>query len=99
MLLMGLGGGLIPCWDAVLLLLAATAMNRVDFAIPLLIAFSAGLGAVLVILGVGVVYAHKAGATRFKESRWFWMLPMVSAALLLALGLWLCQEGLRAAIR
>lgn len=97
LLLMGLGGGLIPCWDAVLLLLAATALNRVGFAIPLLFAFSAGLGAVLVALGVGVVYAHKAGAARFSESRWFQILPMVSAALLLAIGLWLCREGIQAA--
>jgi nickel/cobalt transporter (NicO) family protein len=96
LLLMGLGGGLIPCWDAVLLLLAATALNRVGFAIPLLFAFSAGLGAVLVMLGVGVVYAHKAGAMRFSDSRWFKMLPMVSAALLLGIGLWLCREGLHA---
>ena len=99
LLLMGLGGGLIPCWDAVLLLLAATALNRVDFAIPLLFAFSAGLGAVLVLLGVGVVYAHKAGAMRFSESRWFKLLPMVSAALLLGIGLWLCREGLQAAAK
>lgn len=99
LLLMGLGGGLIPCWDAVLLLLAATALNRVGFAIPLLFAFSAGLGAVLVGLGVGVVYAHKAGATRFSESRWFKLLPMVSAALLLVIGLWLCREGIQAASR
>ena len=99
LLLMGLGGGIIPCWDAVLLLLAATAVNRVGFALPLLVAFSLGLGAVLVALGVGVVYAHKAGAGRFGESRWFRLLPMVSAALLLGLGLWLCQEGVRAAVK
>ena len=97
LLLMGLGGGLIPCWDAVLLLLAATALNRVGFAIPLLFAFSAGLGAVLVMLGVGVVYAHRAGAMRFGDSRWFKLLPMASAAALLAIGLWLCREGLQAA--
>lgn len=99
LVLMGLGGGLIPCWDAVLLLLAATALNRVGFAIPLLFAFSVGLGAVLVMLGVGVVYAHKAGAMRFSESRWFRLLPMVSAALLLGIGLWLCREGIQAATR
>jgi ABC-type nickel/cobalt efflux system permease component RcnA len=99
LVLMGLGGGLIPCWDAVLLLIAATSLNRVGFAVPLLIAFSAGLGAVLVALGVGVVYAHRAGATRFKESRWFKLLPMVSAVLLVTVGFWLCQEGLRAAMK
>jgi len=98
LILMGLGGGLIPCWDAVLLLLAATALNRVGFAVPLLLAFSVGLGAVLVLLGVSVVYAHRAGAVRFAESRWFKVLPMVSAALLLGIGLWLCREGLKAAM-
>jgi ABC-type nickel/cobalt efflux system permease component RcnA len=97
LVLMGLGGGLIPCWDAVLLLLAAVALNRVGAALPLLLAFSLGLGAVLVLLGVSVVYAHRAGAARFAESRWFQVLPMVSAALLLGTGLWLCREGVKAA--
>jgi hypothetical protein len=54
---------------------------------------------VLVALGVGVVYAHRAGATRFKESRWFRLLPTVSAVLLVAVGFWLCQEGIRAAMK
>jgi ABC-type nickel/cobalt efflux system permease component RcnA len=97
LLLMGLGGGLIPCWDAVLLLLAATALNRVGYAVPLLFAFSLGLGAVLVLLGVSVVYAHRAGAIRFSDSRWFQYLPVVSAALLLGIGIWRCREGLKAA--
>jgi ABC-type nickel/cobalt efflux system permease component RcnA len=94
---MGLGGGLIPCWDAVLLLLAAIALNRVGFAVPLLFAFSAGLGAVLVGLGIAVVYAHRAGATKFSDSRWFKYLPMASAALLVAIGIWLCREGIQSA--
>ena len=90
---MGLGGGLVPCWDAVLLLVAAVALDRVGFAIPMLFAFSAGLGVVLVSLGVGVVYAHRAGATRFKDSRWFRALPVVSATLLVVLGFWLCSQA------
>ncbi|MEJ5276233.1 MAG: hypothetical protein WHU94_10010 [Thermogemmata sp.] len=92
--LMGLGGGLVPCWDAVLLLVAASALGRLDAAIPLLLAFSLGLGAVLVGLGVAVVYALRAGQHRFSESRWFRMLPTFSAALLVGLGLWLCQNAL-----
>ncbi|MFO0822991.1 MAG: cytochrome c biogenesis protein CcdA [Gemmataceae bacterium] len=93
LILMGLGGGLVPCWDAVLLLVAASAMGRVGFALPLLFAFSLGLGAVLVALGVAVVYAHRAGETRFKESRWFRMLPVISAMLLVGLGVWLCRQA------
>jgi ABC-type nickel/cobalt efflux system permease component RcnA len=91
--LMGLGGGLVPCWDAVLLLVAASAMGRLGFAIPLLLAFSLGLGAVLVGLGIGVVYAYRAGSRRFKESRWFRFLPMASAVLLVGIGFWLCSQA------
>ncbi|HVL13999.1 MAG TPA: hypothetical protein VM529_15630 [Gemmata sp.] len=93
LVLMGVGGGLVPCWDAVLLLVAAVALDRVGFAIPMLVAFSAGLGAVLVALGVGVVYAHRAGARRFKDSRWFRALPVVSAVLLVCIGFWLCKQA------
>lgn len=95
LVLMGLGGGMIPCWDAVLLLLGAMTLQRLDFALPLLFAFSLGLGMVLVGLGVGVVYAHRAGVVKFRESRWFRMLPLLSAVALTLLGFWLCKEGLR----
>ena len=90
---MGLGGGLVPCWDAVLLLVAATAMNRVGFALPLLVAFSLGLGMVLVALGIGVVYAYRAGTKRFHESRWFRLLPTLSAVFLIGIGAWLCKQA------
>jgi cytochrome c biogenesis protein CcdA len=92
---MGLGGGIVPCWDAVLLLIAATALNRVGFALPLLLAFSLGLGTVLVALGIGVVYAYRAGVNRFREERWFKLLPTVSAVFLIAIGFWLCKQAVR----
>jgi ABC-type nickel/cobalt efflux system permease component RcnA len=94
-ILMGLGGGIVPCWDAVLLLVAATALNRVGFAVPLLLAFSAGLGTVLVGLGISVVYAYRMGAGRFREHRWFRVLPMVSAVFLVGVGFWLCKQAVR----
>jgi ABC-type nickel/cobalt efflux system permease component RcnA len=97
--LMGLGGGIVPCWDAVLLLVAATAMNRVGFAVPLLLAFSAGLGAVLVGLGISVVYAYRMGASRFRDHRWFQILPMVSAVFLIGVGFWLCKQAIRMTIQ
>ncbi len=95
LVLMGLGGGLVPCWDAVLLLVAAAAVGRLGFAFPLLVAFSLGLGLVLVALGVAVVHAHRAGQSRFKDSRWFKLLPVVSAALLVGVGFWLCKQAVR----
>lgn len=95
LVLMGLGGGLVPCWDAVLLLVAAAAVGRLGFAFPLLVAFSLGLGLVLVALGVAVVHAHRAGQSWFKDSRWFKLLPVVSAALLVGVGFWLCKQAVR----
>jgi len=93
--LLGLGGGLIPCWDAVMLLFVAISADRLAFAVPLLIAFSLGLAVVLVALGVGVVLAHRVGATKFAERRWFQLLPVFSAALLMVMGLWLAREGVQ----
>ncbi len=94
--LMGLGGGIIPCWDAVLLFLVAMAQGRIGFAIPLLIAFSTGLALVLVLLGVGVVYANRAGGRRFAGQTWFRYLPIASALLLVILGIWFLRDGYRA---
>jgi nickel/cobalt exporter len=91
---LGIGGGIVPCWDAVLLLGFAIATQRLALALPLLLAFSAGLAAVLVAIGIGVVYAHGLGGARWSESRLWRALPIFSAAVLIVLGLWLCRDGL-----
>jgi ABC-type nickel/cobalt efflux system permease component RcnA len=92
-ILLGLGGGIIPCWDAVMMLLVAMAQGQIGFAIPLLLAFSVGLAAVMIALGLAVLYAHRAGGARFGESRWFRMLPVVSALILVLVGVWFLRDG------
>lgn len=94
--LLGLGGGVIPCYDAVLMFIVALNLGRVGLAVPLLVAFSAGLAAVLIALGMAVVYANRAGGRRFAERRWFRALPAVSAAVLMALGVWFVRDGWQA---
>lgn len=94
-ILLGIGGGIVPCWDAVLLLLFAISAGRLGAAIPLLLAFSIGLAAVLVVLGIIVVYAHRLGGNRFGESRWFQRLPIISAVLMLGIGLWFARAGVQ----
>ncbi len=96
--LLGLGGGVVPCYDAVLMFIVALNLGRVGLAIPLLVAFSLGLAAVLVMLGVAVVYANRAGGRRFGESRWFRLLPVFSAAVLMALGVWFVRDGWHALV-
>ena len=94
-ILLGIGGGIVPCWDAVLLLLVAITAGKLAAAVPLLLAFGAGLASVLVALGVAVVYAHRAGGKTFGERRWFRMLPVASAVLLLGLGVWFSRDGVQ----
>ena len=91
--LLGLGGGIVPCWDAVMLLLVAISAGQLGSALPLLLAFSAGLAVVLVALGIAVVYAQRAGGRKFGESRWFQALPIASALLLIGLGIWFARDG------
>ena len=49
---LGLAGGLVPCWDAVVLVVLAEAVGRLAFGLALLTAFSAGMACVLVTVGI-----------------------------------------------
>jgi ABC-type nickel/cobalt efflux system permease component RcnA len=98
-ILLGITGGLIPCWDAIVMLLWAIAAQRLWMAVPLLLAFSAGLAGVLVLLGIAVVRAGEAARSRFGEGVRFQRivraLPIVSAAVIAAMGLFLSFSAIR----
>jgi ABC-type nickel/cobalt efflux system permease component RcnA len=94
---LGVTGGIIPCHDAVALYLALISYGLLAFALPLLLAFSAGLAGVLVAIGLVVVKAKGALGRDWGESRAFKALPIVSAALVTCVGLWLCYHSLPAA--
>jgi ABC-type nickel/cobalt efflux system permease component RcnA len=79
----------------VALLLAAVAMNMLWWALPMLLAFSAGLAVVLIVIGVLVVHTRALAGSRWEKSRVFRALPLVSALLVTGLGLWLCYGSLR----
>ncbi|MCU0704685.1 MAG: hypothetical protein MUF18_11975 [Fimbriiglobus sp.] len=91
--LLGLGGGIIPCWDAVMMLLLAMAQGQIRLAVPLLLAFSVGLAAVMILLGLAVLGVNRLGGRRFGESRWFRYLPVASALLLVVVGVWFLRDG------
>lgn len=90
---LGFAGGIVPCWDAVMLLLVAIAAGKLTLALPLLFAFSFGLAGVLVLLGLTVVFATRASGRRYGESTWFRSLPIISAMALVFVGFWLCRDG------
>lgn len=56
--LLGLGitGGIIPCPSALVVLLSAVAFHQIGFGLVLIVAFSAGLAATLVSIGLLMVY-------------------------------------------
>jgi ABC-type nickel/cobalt efflux system permease component RcnA len=97
LVVLGVSGGIVPCWDAIAMLGLAISSQRLWLGLPLLLAFSAGLAAVLVALGISVVVARKyAGARWGGEERFrgvVRVLPLVSAVLILVMGLWLCYDG------
>ncbi|MFQ5875143.1 MAG: nickel/cobalt transporter, partial [Dehalococcoidia bacterium] len=56
---LGVVGGLLPSTSALIILLAAISLQRVGFGILLIVAFSAGMAAVLAGVGLMLVYAGR----------------------------------------
>ena len=58
LLALGVSGGLLPCPEALMVLLITIAAHRVLFGLLLIVAFSGGLASVLVSFGLLLVYAR-----------------------------------------
>jgi ABC-type nickel/cobalt efflux system permease component RcnA len=56
---LGISGGLLPCPSALVLMLAAINLNRIGYGIVLTIAFSIGLAATLMCVGLAFLYMGK----------------------------------------
>jgi ABC-type nickel/cobalt efflux system permease component RcnA len=95
LVVLGVSGGIIPCWDAILMLGFAISAQRLWLGIPLLLAFSAGLAGVLIAIGIAVVYLKGFASSRWGESRLVRLLPVMSAVLVTCMGLWLCYDSTR----
>jgi ABC-type nickel/cobalt efflux system permease component RcnA len=89
---LGTSGGLFPSPSAVVVLLGAFALGRALLGLALIVAFSVGLAAVLVTIGLLLV----AGRRRINESRFAvhlpW-LPIAGATAIVALGFVLVVQG------
>jgi ABC-type nickel/cobalt efflux system permease component RcnA len=93
LVVLGVSGGIVPCWDAILMLGFAISAQRLWLGLPLLLAFSAGLAGVLIALGIAVVYAKGFASSQWGESRLVRALPLVSAILVTGMGFWLCYDS------
>ena len=95
LLALGVTGGIVPCPAALVVLLSALSLNRVGFGLLLIVAFSIGLAAVLIAIGILMVYAHRLMA-RFQGdgvliTRW---LPLTSAAAMTGFGMAIAVQAL-----
>jgi ABC-type nickel/cobalt efflux system permease component RcnA len=87
LLAMGASAGLIPCPSALVVLLGAVAQHQVALGLVLIVAFSAGLAATLVALGLAVVTASRRITRRIGATgRIGTIAPAVSAVAIVAVG-------------
>jgi ABC-type nickel/cobalt efflux system permease component RcnA len=89
---LGIAGGLVPCWDAVILIILAEATGRLVLGIELLLAFGLGMALVLVAVGVvaGRLRRHMVGGLdRDGYGPWERRLGIASGLTLAAIGLYL----------
>ncbi len=97
LVVLGVQGGIVPCWDAIAMLCVAISAQRLWLGLPLLLAFSAGLAGVLILIGIGVVYTRDWAGGRWGDGprarRLARALPLASAVLITLMGLWLCYDS------
>ena len=85
--LLGITGGIVPCPAALVVLLSAFSLHRIGFGLFLITAFSFGLAAVLVTVGLTMVYAKRAISSHVRAGNAaLRYLPFLSSAFMVALG-------------
>jgi ABC-type nickel/cobalt efflux system permease component RcnA len=85
--MLGITGGMVPCPAALVVLLSAFSLHRIGFGLFLITAFSFGLAAVLVMVGLGMVYTRRFLSARVTGGGpVLGYLPLLSSAFMVALG-------------
>jgi nickel/cobalt exporter len=95
LLAMGVSGGLVPCPEALGVMLTAIGLGRIALGLGLIVAFSFGLAAVLIVIGILLVrFRGVLERLGKKQSSWRWWLPLVSAVIVTILGVGIVLKGL-----
>lgn len=92
---LGISGGLVPCPEAMVVLMLSITLRKLAFGLALLVSFSLGLAAVLMAIGVAMVMAGPAIQKFTGENRWVKMLPVGSAVIVTILGIGLVVQAAR----
>jgi ABC-type nickel/cobalt efflux system permease component RcnA len=95
LLTLGISGGLVPCPSAMVLLLAAVALDKTAYGMLLVLAFSVGLAITLTMVGLAFLYARNRFTPAEKGRRWTAWMPVLNAGTITMLGIALCVGALR----
>lgn len=91
---LGVAGGLVPCLEALAILVAAIHLGSLPLGLLLIAGFGAGVALVLVAVGLLCVGAAQAGRRLSSDAPWVRALPVLSGAMVCLLGLWLTLSPL-----
>jgi nickel/cobalt transporter (NicO) family protein len=95
LLALGVSGGLVPCPSAMVLLLAAVALNKTGYGMLLVLTFSIGLAITLTLVGLVFLHARNRLRPSSGGGRWMHLLPVLSAVMITIVGVALCFGALR----
>jgi nickel/cobalt transporter (NicO) family protein len=92
---LGVSGGLVPCPEALGIMIIAVGLNRIVLGLGLIVSFSVGLAAVLIGIGILLVRSRSL-VERFGGlgGRWSKLLPVGSAVIVTVLGVGITLRGL-----
>lgn len=95
LLALGISGGLLPCPSALVLMLAAIAAERIAYGLLLTLAFSVGLAATLMCIGLMFLYFGKLlDSPALKQNSVIKALPVFSAFVIACVGAVICYNSL-----
>jgi nickel/cobalt transporter (NicO) family protein len=90
---LALAGGILPSPTAFVVLTGAVVAHRVGYGLALIFAFSLGLAASLVVVGLLALRARAVMSSRL-TGRWMGLVPILSALVIVGFGLFFATRGL-----
>lgn len=84
---MGIVGGMVPCPSAIVVLLAAVAIQKIGLGLLIILAFSLGLAAVLIVIAILAVTASNLLNVLDGKQKWVKRLPLASALVVMIAGI------------
>jgi nickel/cobalt transporter (NicO) family protein len=96
---LGVSGGIVPCPSALVVLIAAISQHRIGLGMILIVAFSLGLAATLIAVGLAVIYGGRLIARlrperRIFGSRFAGALPAISASVIVIAGVLITSRAI-----